>query len=406
LGSAISAHNNLIIQLFSLMGTIKPHGIWPALLFLLLLTACNNIAERFSHSEDTTAVTETALNLPNTAQLATEIADLIEPTLVENGPGVAILVLSEGETIHAQGYGFSDIASQTSITPNTVFDLASVSKNMTAIAVLKLMEQGALNLDDPVAQHLPDFQNAYPDYPVTLRHLLYHTSGLADYTGDAWDGSDREFANLDLEAHLLWLNDQAAMAEPGTTFEYNNSGYALLALVVQRVSGQPFADFMATEIFTPTGMSNTLVYRELGQSISNQATGYAVTDDSEIEPASFPSVIAGDGNVFSTINDLARYDNALRRSALVSSETLNTAFSPGYYDDGSLIDDDGESYGMGWQIADTYIHHGGNWLGTSTYYRHYKTPSLSIVVLSNDEAYDAEAIADEIASRLVRSLSP
>ncbi|MBD2652669.1 beta-lactamase family protein [Synechocystis sp. FACHB-383] len=362
----------------------------------------NGVAERFPYAEETTTVTETVFKFSDNAQIATEIKDLIEPTLIENGPGVAILVLSEGEIIHAQGYGLSDIASQTPITPNTVFDLASVSKQMTAIAVLKLMEQGALELDDPVSQYLPDFQDANRNNPITLSHLLYHTSGLADYTGDAWDGSDREFANLDLEAHLVWLNDQATIADPGTRFEYNNSGYTLLALVVERVSGQPFADFMATEIFGPIGMDDTLVYRKLGQFIPNQATGYAVTEDGQIESSSFPSVIAGDGNVFSTLNDLAHYDNALRQGTLVSTATLDIAFSSGNYDDGGLIDDDGEGYGMGWQVASSYVHHSGSWLGTSTYYRHYKTPSLSIVVLSNDEAYDGEAIADEIAAKLLR----
>ena len=272
---------------------------------------------------------------------------------------------------------------------------------MTAIAILILVEQGALALDDPIVEYLPEFEDLDPDNPVLISHLLHHTSGLEDYTGDGWDGSDADFANLDLEAHLTWLNDQDPLDEPGATFEYNNSGYGLLALIVQRVSGQPFADFMATEIFEPTGMTQTLVYDQLGQVIPNQATGYIVDDSGDIEPSSFPSVMAGDGNVFSSLADLAKYDVALRQNTLVSAETLALAFAPGKLADGSPIEDGGESYGMGWQIATDYVHHSGGWLGTSTYYLYYLEPAVSIMVLSNDEAYDPASLAEEIADLLI-----
>lgn len=332
-------------------------------------------------------------------QQVADIDALVEASVMPDGPGVAVLVMLDNQVLYAKGHGLSDIDSQTPITPETQFDLASVSKQMTAIAILKLVEQGQLNVDDPISDYLPEFEDADPDNPVLIRHLLYHTSGLEDYTGGAWEGSDEEFANLTLETHLTWLIDQDPVEEPGVAYEYNNSGYALLALIVQRVSGKPFVSFMQTEIFQPLGMADTLVYSRLGQTIPNQATGYLVDDD-QVTLSSSPSVIAGDGNVFSTLNDLARYDIALRQGTIVSTSTLDLAFTPGELDDGTPIEDEGDGYGMGWQITPNYVHHSGSWMGTSTDYRHYLKPQVSIIVLSNDEAFDTTTLTEEIAAVL------
>ncbi|MDA0265646.1 MAG: serine hydrolase [Cyanobacteria bacterium] len=378
------------------MGTPKNLCIGLASL-ALLVGACQSPEDLEANALEPTAVTAADQQASPTA----DIEALLAASVAADGPGVAVLVMADGQILYAGGYGLSDIDTQTPITPETVFDLASVSKQMTAIAILILVEQGALALDDPIVEYLPEFEDLDPDNPVLISHLLHHTSGLEDYTGDGWDGSDADFANLDLEAHLTWLNDQDPLDEPGATFEYNNSGYGLLALIVQRVSGQPFADFMATEIFEPTGMTQTLVYDQLGQVIPNQATGYIVDDSGDIEPSSFPSVMAGDGNVFSSLADLAKYDVALRQNTLVSAETLALAFAPGKLADGSPIEDGGESYGMGWQIATDYVHHSGGWLGTSTYYLYYLEPAVSIMVLSNDEAYDPASLAEEIADLLI-----
>jgi CubicO group peptidase (beta-lactamase class C family) len=327
-------------------------------------------------------------------ELTNSIETHIAETLVENGPGVAVLVMENGEILHAQGYGFSNVEAQLPMTTTTVFDLASVSKQMTALGILILMEAGTLNLEDAVTKHLPDFIDPNPDNPIAIADLLHHTSGLADYTGEDWELSTSDFAELTLEDHLLWLNQQEPHRDRDTEFEYNNSGYALLALIIQRVTKQPFADFMADAIFEPLGMSQTLVYRHLGQTIPQQAQGYAVSESGKVKPSSFPSVIAGDGNVFSSIADLAKYDRGLRRGTLVSPETLALAFTPGASDP----EETDEAYGFGWAIAKTYVHHSGSWEGTSTYYRFYLDSAVTIVVLSNDENYDPEALVDAIAA--------
>src|SRR5207248_11413346 len=141
------------------------------------------------------------------------------------------------------GYGLADLKTGTRITPDSLFDLASVSKHMTAVAILTLVEKGKLKLDQPIAHYLNDFAVPVKGRAVTVTDLLHHVSGLADYTSDDWDGSDAEFATLTNEGHLRWLNTTRPRRPPGMKYEYNNSEYALLALVVEKISGQSFAEY-------------------------------------------------------------------------------------------------------------------------------------------------------------------
>lgn len=328
------------------------------------------------------------------AQRTAEIDRLVADSLWENGPGVAVLILEQG-AIWQKGYGFSDVVAQRPITPDTVFDLASVSKQMTAIAILLLMEAGELELEDAVIEHLPDFADPNPDNPILIADLLYHTSGLADYTGDAWQGTDAAFARLTVEEHLQWLNTQDIESDRRVEFEYNNSGYALLALIIERVSGQSFGDFMAEQIFMPLGMNNTVVFADLAQQIPNQAEGYAVSPEGKVQPSALPSVIAGDGNIFSSIADLARYDQGLRNGDLVEPATLQLAFTPGTLDDGESF-----AYGLGWAVGSDSVEHSGSWYGTSTFYRHYTEKPVTIIVLSNDENYPVYELVDDLAKFL------
>ena len=329
---------------------------------------------------------------------STRVDRLVKDTLTPGGPGVAVLVLQDGKKLHAKGYGYASVRSQRRITTTTNFDLASVSKQMTAVALLKLVEDGQVDLEAPVSRYLPELKPGRQ--PVTLLHLLHHTSGLADYTGYDWTASDDEFSRLDLEAHLAWISEQPPHAKPGERFAYNNSGYALLALVVQRVAGIPYWRFVEQEIFAPLGMVQSRVYHRLGQTIPNQALGYVVDDEGAFARSEWPTAMAGDGNVYSSLADLARYDAALRAGELLSPELLALAFTPGTLDNGKVIEEDGDGYGFGWGIGENYVDHTGSWWGTSTYYLHYLDEPVTIIVLSNDETYDAYALADAIAGEL------
>ena len=366
------------------------------LIALLFLPSCNFDGEATQFQSNSTHSTivdnESDRNTSTDPDLSPAIDELVAETSIKNGPGVAVLVISHGEIIHSQGYGFRDIEKQLPITVNTTFDLASVSKQMTALGILILMEAGELDIKDAVTDYLSNFIDPNPDDPILITDLLYHTSGLADYTGDDWEGTDVEFSQLTLEKHLEWINERDIYSDRGLTFAYNNSGYALLALIIQRVSGRSFSEFMKESIFEPLEMTHTVVFDRLGQTVRDRAKGYIVSDRGQIEPSSFPSVIAGDGNIFSSIADLAKYDEGLRENKLISPDALELAFTPGILDEGEIEED----YGLGWEITEEYVHHSGSWEGTSTYYRYYTDRDASIVVLSNDENYDPETLADEI----------
>lgn len=375
---------------------IKPRAIAPFLithfylLGSLLLPSCSPTPPEESGGE----VGESSALALGT-ELTDQIDRIVADSLWEDGPGVAVLILDQG-AMWQKGYGFSDVEAQRPITPDTVFDLASVSKQMTAMGILILMEAGELELEDAVSDHLPDFVDPNPDDPILITDLLYHTSGLADYTGEAWQGTDAAFTRLTIEDHFQWLNEQESEGDRGVEFEYNNSGYALLALIIERVSGQSFGDFMADQVFTPLGMNNTVVFADLAQQIPNRAEGYIVSSEGTVEQSSFPSVIAGDGNIFSSVADLARYDQGLRNGDVVELETLQLAFTPGALDDG----DQSFAYGLGWAVDSDYVEHSGSWYGTSTFYRHYTEVPVTIIVLANDENYPADELVDDLAELL------
>ena len=340
------------------------------------------------------------------ARQTREIDRILAGTLSADGPGAAVLVVHQGKVVHSKGYGLADLDTQAPVTPQTVFDLASASKQFTAMAIMILVEQGKLGFDDEVRKHLRDFTLERRDRPLRVRDLrvrdlLWHLSGLPDYTGDEWDGTDAEFATLTPELHLRWLNTRPSRHPPGQKYQYNNSNYALLALVVERLGGKPFAEFARDQIFRPCGMDHTFVIDRAGLRVPNRATGYKRADGRPEKSAS-PSIITGDGNVFTTIEDLAAWDAALRESKLVDAKTLAQAWCNGKQDNGRPVDTgSGCGYGFGWSIQESEhglcVFHGGGWAGTATYICRYVTAGLTVVVLSNDEDADVEAVTTAIA---------
>ncbi len=370
-----------------------------------LLSACEKPATEKPATPNAQPPNPVELTVQTQASLQQKLDELLRDRIPATGPGAAILVTYNNQILYAQGHGLSDVEQQTPITLETVFDLASVSKSMTALAVLLLQESGDLNLADPVTQHLPDFKDPNSDHPIRISHLLNHTSGLPDYLSEwDWENNADAFPEFGIEAHLDWLNQQESQEKPGTTFRYSDTGYALLALMVQRVSEQPFPEFMAQRIFEPAAMAQTQVYQTLGETFPNQAQGYKV-EEGNLESVSYPVLMWGDGNVFTSIADLARYDQALRQGKLVSAETLDAAFQNGSFDDGRPIGTkQDEGYGAGWSLTEDYGHHRGGWAGMSSYYRFYMQRPLSIVVLSNNENLDGQELGAAIAQAVIRSL--
>ena len=287
----------------------------------------------------------------------------------------AVLVAKEGKILFDKTYGYTDVERKTRLTNQSSFNLASVSKQFTAMTIMILAEQGKLNYDDPVNRYLPEL--SYPD--ITIRHLLHHTSGLEDfeYLADKYWNENKIFANEDL-LQIFQKNQPKLAFKPGDKYEYSNTGYIALATIVSRVSGVSFEQFLHDNIFSPLEMTGSAGFTLLSDPNSIKNRVYGFDGDESADLICLDGVI-GDGNIYSSTSDFLKWDQALYTEKLVSSETLKEAFTPSKLNNGKLI-----NYGFGWRIVEnSKVYHYGKWVGFRTLIeRDLKNHSL-IVVLSN-----------------------
>lgn len=288
-----------------------------------------------------------------------------------------VLVARQGKVIYRNAFGKANFTTGAELTPETPSDIGSVTKQFTALAIMLLKERNQLGYDDAVSRYIPEFSHSARFNKITLRHLLTHSSGIPDY-GDL-DIDDSALDQKGLIAMLL--KKEGALAEPGQKYKYSNPGYALLAIVVQRVSGQKFATFLENEIFTPLGMSKTFVYDSPAKKSARAAVGYAQfgqTDDGR------PTAIPGDGGIYSTVDDLFKWDQALYTEKLVSRSDLGQAFTPGKVRAGT------STYGFGWNISrkyllfgDKYVWHQGNHAGFRAFIGRRLADRITVILLTN-----------------------
>ncbi len=328
------------------------------------------------------------------ADLNAEVDRLLAGQLVPNGPGVAILVVESGRPILTKTVGLADIPERTPITNRTLFDLASVSKPITGLAILHLAERGRLDLDAQVSSVVPEYRVPNRGRAVTVRDLLQHTSGLRDYSND-FRGSDAAFAALTTETHVDWLNTTRPKTAAGVRFEYNNSNYTLLARVVESVTDRTFADFMKRRMFRRARMRSSVVYDGTAGYPDGAAKGYVVRGR-RAQPSQFLTNITGDGNVYTSLSDLTRFLRRLTKGRVVRERTLDQAWTNGRLDNGRPISDRGTGYGLGWEIVGDERSHTGAWDGTSTYLSINSATGLAVVVLSNDENLDTYRLGEAI----------
>ena len=335
--------------------------------------------------------TSTSVSLPDAAA---EVDALFAPFTTGKSPGAAAMVIRDGEVLHAGGYGYADLEREIPITPQTAFRLASVSKQFTAMAVMILAERGQLSYDDPLMKYLPELAR-FGD-GITLRNLLTHTGGLPDYY-DVLEAASTEHMP-DTEAAMRFL---AGWGEPlfasGERYEYSNPGYEMLALVVERVSGQRFGQFLEDNIFSPLGMNHTVVRDSTEPEIANRALGYSRADDSfTLNDDHVLNHIVGSGLMYSTVEDLALWDEALYTDTLVQPATLEEAWSPV-----RLANGEAYPYGFGWRLGrygglGRRLAHAGGWVGFSTFIVRYPEQRFSVVVLSNLDDFEGEDFANRI----------
>ena len=290
-------------------------------------------------------------------------------------PGAAVLIVKDGEPLIRRAYGLADLAPRTPATSATNFRLASMTKEFTAAAVLLLAQEGRLSLDDVLTRWLPHLPPVADN--ITIRELLNHTSGVLDY--EELMASDTRAPLHDSDVLHLLEGQNRTYFPPGSAYRYSDSGYALLALIVARVSGGDFASFLRQRIFLPLGMRNTVAYEAGISSVAHRAFGYSLENGAWVRTdQSLTSSVLGDGGVYSSIEDLARWDAALYGSQLLKPEWLRLAFTPQV-----ATEDPNVHYGFGWRVTGETVWHSGETLGFRNVIVRWPQQHLTVIILSN-----------------------
>ncbi len=310
-------------------------------------------------------------------------------------PGASVLVVRHDSVLLSRSFGLADVEQAIPATGATNYRLASLTKQFTATAVLLLVRDGSLSLDAPVRDFLPEL----PSYaaPVTVRHLLTHTSGLWDYEDFVPDSQVRQVHDADVLA-LLRAHAESTYFAPGSAWRYSNTGYALLSLIVERVSGARFADVLRTRIFEPLGMLGTFAHEDGRTTVPHRAWGYTVRGDSvERTDQSNTSAVLGDGGVYSSIDDLAKWHASLDHAPLVGDSLWRATTTPFTLTDGTAT-----TYGFGWFVerfrGHARLRHHGETRGFTNAVSRFPDDGLTIVVLTNRTGSAPWEIADALSA--------
>ncbi len=340
-----------------------------------------------------------------------------------DAPGLAVLVRQNGKTVFERGYGVRDLRTKATIDAHTNFRLASFTKQFTAMAIMLLVHDGKLRYDETLTEIFPDF----PEYgkSITVRNLLNHVSGLPNYedlmeqaeksSGPIWS---QEKQIQDAEALELLKKERNGKFAPGTSWSYSNSGYVVLGLIVANVSGRPYGEFLRERIFAPLKMNHTIVYQKGKNEVTNRAFGQSKENDGFKETdQSSTSATLGDGGIYSNLEDLAKWDDALRNHALLSEKEMQPALTPAKLNDGSEphwpIEPNGDnlhpgkpvSYGFGW-FLDPYIGHPRMWhmgstMGFRSLIERLLDENLTIIILANRTDLDPEKLSLQVVDLLL-----
>ena len=321
-----------------------------------------------------------------------------------DAPGAAVLVIKDGRAVFRRGYGVADLRTRSPIDARTDFRLASVTKQFTAMSVMLLVHDGKLRYDECLTDVFPDF----PPYgkAITIRNLLNHTSGLLDYEDLMQPAGPTDPALIQIkDAGVLELLGQQKTIKftPGSSWAYSNSGYAVLAMIVEKVSGQPFGDFLHDRIFAPLKMDQTVAYQRGKSEVTHRAFGYTTEKGvwQETDQSS-TSAVLGDGGIYSSLDDLAKWDRALRLHTVLSEDEMRPALTPVKVADGDVQEPSGTpaAYGFGWFLNPYKGHrrmwHYGETVGFRTTIQRFPDDGLTIIVLANR----ADLVPQELALRV------
>ena len=310
-------------------------------------------------------------------------------------PGGSVGVVKDGKLVYKRGFGMANLDYDVPNTPTTLFNMASVSKAFTATSVALLARQGKLSLDDDVRKYVPEFPK-YGD-TVTIRHLIHHTSGVRDYQALVFFsglGTDNAY---DEKAILKILARQKNLSfKPGAKYQYSNSGYFLLGVIVARVSGKSLRAFADENIFKPLGMKNTRYYDNRFEVIKNRASGYRVGPGNRIQARSSLYDLVGAGGVLTTVEDLYLWDQNFYEPKVGDKELIQLLTTPGTLSVGAKMD-----YGFGlWKQEYRglpVIKHSGNMTGFRAQIVSFPEQKFSVIALSNNSAIFPSVIVEKLA---------
>jgi CubicO group peptidase (beta-lactamase class C family) len=316
-------------------------------------------------------------------------------------PGLALLVSRKGVPIRAQGFGQASVELNVPVKPETVFKSGSIGKQFTATAVMLLVEEGKIGLNDPLSKYFPEAPSWWSG--VTVRELLSHTAGFTDYPKDF--DLRKDYSEEDL---LKIVEAIPAAYPPGTDWKYSNLGYVTLGILIHKASGQYFGDFLQEWVFKPLGMSTTRIIDE-ADIIPNRAAGYR-WDKGQLRNQEWVSPSANstaDGSLYFTILDLAKWDAALYSEKVLKESSKEAMWTVAPLSNGTP---NKARYGFGWFVESQNGHrvvgHDGQWQGFESQISRYLDDGLTVAVLVNSGTCDPHLIADEVAAIYLKKTVP
>jgi len=322
-------------------------------------------------------------------------------------PGLALAVLRDGKVVKGQGYGLANVELNVAVKPETVFQTGSVGKQFTATAVMMLVEEGKVGLDDKLSKYLAGTPEVWKD--VTVRNLLTHTSGITDYTDSEYTKAGGlinlrgDYTEAELYQKLIQL---PLNFETGTKWKYSNTGYVLLGFLIHKVTGEFYGDFLQERIFRPLGMSSTRIISE-ADIVPNRSSGYELVKG-EIKNQEWVSATlntTADGALYTNVLDLEKWDAALYTERLLKRASFEQMWTPVRLKDGKTY-----PYGFGWFLNEAnghrLIEHDGAWQGFTMNISRYVDDSLTVIVMTNLDSEHAkpERVAHGVAGLYVEAL--
>lgn len=309
-------------------------------------------------------------------------------------PGLAVLVVEDGKTVVAKGYGLANVELSVPVSPETLFQTGSVGKMFTAALVMQQVEKGRVKLDVPIKTYFPEAPPAWD--AVTVRHLLNHTSGIPNFTEAMYRevmlGTEADLGNYAMKLPLDF--------PPGARWSYSNTGYVMLGLLVRRVTGRFYGDVLVDDVFKPLGMPTA---RNISESeiTPNRAGGYQLSKGKLANQDYMPQLLnsTADGSLYMALADYAAWDKAVNNGGLLSKASWAEVFKPARLTSGRDV-----PYGFGWNLGFAggapYRGHGGSWQGFKTYFAHYDRDRLTVVVLTNLADADPEKVVQAVTKAI------